>query len=76
MNKVIIIFYVLFLLAGCKNSNKQPERIPVAEVGNNILYYDEMPKLIQKGVNEADSAALISELYKQMGKKTAALAES
>ena len=57
-------------MTGCKNSNKQPGRIPVAEVGSNvILYYDEMPNLIQKGVNEADSAALIQNYINKWAKR-------
>ena len=76
MNKLIIILCSLFLLAGCKNNHNQTKRIAVAEVGKVVLYYDEMPKLIQHGINEADSAALISELYKQMGQKTTFVTES
>lgn len=56
-------------MAGCNKSNKQPERIAVAEVGNNILYYDEMPTLIQKGVNEADSAALFQNYINKWAKR-------
>jgi hypothetical protein len=58
MNKSIIIIMTVLLLAGCKNRNTQTKRIPVAEVGKVVLYYDEMPKLIQKGVNDSDSAVL------------------
>ena len=56
-------------MAGCKKSNKQPDRIAVAEVGNITLYYDEMPKLIQKGVNEADSAALFQNYINKWAKR-------
>lgn len=69
MNKILIIFCCLFLLAGCGKSNKQPGRIAVAEVGSNVLYYDEMPNLIQKGVNEADSAALIQNYINKWAKR-------
>jgi hypothetical protein len=69
MNKAIFIFCILMLLAGCKNGNKQIKRIPVAEVGSIILYYDEMPKIIQKGVNEADSAALFQNYINKWAKR-------
>ncbi len=59
MNKAIIILCGILLLTCCNNTHKQVKRIPVAAVGNTILYYDEMPNLIQRGVNEADSVALI-----------------
>ncbi len=58
MNKVILLLCCLFLLAGCKNKNNHPKRRALAEVGKEVLYYDEIPKLIQHGVNEADSVAL------------------
>jgi hypothetical protein len=69
MNKTVIIIWALFLLAGCKNSHNQTKRIAVAEVGKVILYYDEMPKLIQRGVNEADSAALFQNYIHKWAKR-------
>jgi hypothetical protein len=69
MNKTVIIILTLFLLAGCKNNRNQAKRIAVAEVGNIVLYYDEMPKLIQRGVNEADSAALFQNYINKWAKR-------
>ena len=69
MNKTVIIIWALFLLAGCKNSHNQTKRIAVAEVGKVILYYDEMTKLIQRGVNEADSAALFQNYIHKWAKR-------
>jgi hypothetical protein len=69
MNKSVIIILTLFLLAGCKNNRNQAKRIAVAEVGNIVLYYDEMPKLIQRGVNEADSAALFQNYINKWAKR-------
>jgi hypothetical protein len=69
MRRSIIILCSLILLAGCKNNNHQSQRIPVAEVGKVILYYDEMPKLIQHGVNDADSAALIQNFINKWAKR-------
>lgn len=69
MNKTIIILLALLLLTGCTKSRKQPERIAVAEVGKVILYYDEMPKLIQRGVNESDSAALFQNYINKWAKR-------
>jgi hypothetical protein len=57
------------LLAGCKNRNAQTKRIPVAEVGKVVLYYDEMPKLIQKGVNDSDSTALFQNYINKWAKR-------
>ncbi|MCX6253415.1 MAG: hypothetical protein NTV31_02940 [Bacteroidia bacterium] len=67
MNKTVIILLAILLLAGCKNNTT--ERVPVAEVGKVILYYDEMPQLIQRGINEADSAAIIQNYINKWAKR-------
>jgi hypothetical protein len=69
MNRAVIIFCCVFLIAGCDGNKKRPVRIAVAEVGNNILYYDEIPGLIQKDVNEADSAALVQNYINKWAKR-------
>jgi hypothetical protein len=70
MNKTVIILFGLVLLAtGCKARHSQTKRIAVAEVGKVILYYDEMPKLIQRGVNEADSVALFQNYINKWAKR-------
>src|SRR5664280_57535 len=69
MNKAIIILGGILLLAGCNNTHNQIKRIAVAEVSSTILYYDEMPKLIQRGVNEADSVALINNYINKWTKR-------
>ena len=70
MNKTILIFCSILLLTGCQRHNqKQSKRIPVAEVGKVVLYYDEMPKLIQKGVNESDSASLFQNYINKWAKR-------
>jgi len=69
MNKTVIILLAIFLLAGCRNNNNTTKRIAVAEVGKVILYYDEMPQLIQRGINEADSAAVIQNYINKWAKR-------
>ena len=69
MNKTIILIWSLLLLTGCNNNHNQTKKIPVAEVGKVILYWDEMPKLIQHGVNEADSAALFQNYINKWAKR-------
>jgi hypothetical protein len=69
MNRTIIIIWTIFLLAGCKSNHNQAKRVAVAEVGKIILYYDEIPKLIQHGVNEADSTALIQNYINKWAKR-------
>jgi hypothetical protein len=69
MNRTIIIIWTIFLLAGCKSNHNQAKRVAVAEVDKIILYYDEIPKLIQHGVNEADSTALIQNYINKWAKR-------
>ena len=67
MNKTVVILITVIILAGCRQLNEPAKRLAIAEVGNSVLYYDEMPQLIEKGVNESDSVALtqnyINRLY-------------
>jgi hypothetical protein len=69
MNKAAFIILIISLLAGCKNKNNKPNRIQVAEVGNSVLYYDELPRLIQRGVNEADSASIVQNYANKWAKR-------
>jgi hypothetical protein len=69
MNRTVIIFCSVLLLTGCKTNSVQPQRIALAEVGKVVLYYDQVPQLIQKGVNDADSAALFQNFINKWAKK-------
>ena len=69
MNRAILIFYSFLLLTGCNNKHNQNKRTAVAEVGQTILYYDEIPRLIQRDVNEADSVALIQNYINKWAKR-------
>ena len=60
---------MISLLAGCKNDHNLAKRIPLAEVGKVILYYDEMPKVNQGDENTADSAALIQNYINKWAKR-------
>jgi hypothetical protein len=69
MNRTVIIFCSVLLLTGCENKNAKPQRRAVAEVGKVVLYYDQMPKLIQKGVNDEDSVALFQNYINKWAKR-------
>jgi hypothetical protein len=69
MNKTILILCSILLLTGCNSNKKQAKRMPVAEVGKVVLYYDEMPTLIQKGVNESDSVSLYQNYINKWAKR-------
>ena len=69
MNKTIFFILIICLTSGCKDNNTMMGRIPVAEIDKVVLYYDEIPQLIQKGVNEADSAAIIQNYINKWAKR-------
>lgn len=68
MNKSIFLL-VLLVITACGNKASQPQRIPVAQVGKFILYFDDMPKVVQPGINETDSAALIQNYINKWAKR-------
>jgi hypothetical protein len=69
MNKTFILLLSICLFVSCKSKNITAKRIQLAEIGNVVLYYDEMPKLIQRGINEADSAAIIQNYINKWAKR-------
>lgn len=69
MNKIVILILAVSLFAGCSNKKNAIKRIPVAEVGKVVLYYDEIPRLIQSGINETDSTALIQDYINKWAKR-------
>jgi hypothetical protein len=69
MNRAITLLFIVVLVSGCGNRKDTAQRIPVAEVGKVVLYYDELPQLIQKGVNESDSIALIQNYINRWAKR-------
>lgn len=69
MNKTVITILIFVLLTGCKKEKNQDHRIPVAEVGKTILYYDEIPSMIQEGSSKADSIAIVQNYVNRWAKR-------
>lgn len=69
MNKVINILIIIMLLTTCKNKTEQIKRVVLARVGDFVLYYDEIPKLLQKGSSPEDSTAFIQNYINKWAKK-------
>jgi hypothetical protein len=57
------------LLTACKNRTDQIKRVAVARVGDFVLYYDEIPKLLQKGSTPEDSTAFVQNYINKWAKK-------
>jgi len=68
MNRILLLSFLIFFISACGN-NEPTKRAPVAEVGKVVLYYDELPKLIQHGINESDSIALIQNYINKWAKR-------
>ena len=76
MNKALFVFLIIFILPGCRNHNKTEKRIPAAKVGDVILYYDQIPKLIQPGTPDSDSTGIIQNYINKWVKKELVLKKS
>lgn len=69
-NRIITVFTLLVLaLFACRNFESQPQRIAVAKAGEKILYYDEIPNLIQAGMSKEDSIAIIRNYINKWAKR-------
>jgi hypothetical protein len=69
MNRIFFLVIIILLSLSCKKHAKNAQRLVVAEVDNSVLYYDEIPRLIQKGVNEPDSATVIQSYINKWAKR-------
>ena len=69
MNRLFFILFTIFIFPGCKDINNPNKRIVVAKVGDIILYYDEIPKLIQTETSENDSIGIIKNYINKWAKK-------
>jgi hypothetical protein len=69
MNRTINLLILVILLISCNNKTVQTKRIALAKIGDVILYYDEIPKLLQPGITQQDSAANIQNYINKWAKK-------
>ena len=68
MNK-LSLFVAVVLFTACAGEKNTNERIPVAQIGNVVLYYDEISNFVQSGVNEEDSTALVQNYINKWAKR-------
>ena len=69
MNKVVLLVVTIILLAGCEQKKNVPKRIPVAQVGKDILYFDEIPGMILEGINKSDSTSVVQNYINKWAKR-------
>lgn len=69
MNKILIISLMVCLSVSCKENKTTGRRIPIARIDNVVLYYDEIPLIITKGITEADSTAMVQNYINKWAKR-------
>jgi hypothetical protein len=69
MNKSVNILIIIILLTGCNNKSDLVKRVAIAKIGDVILYYDEIPKLLQPGISPEDSTAIYQNYINKWAKK-------
>ena len=69
MNKLLVVLTLLIFLASCGKKENGRGRIPVAEVGKAVLYYDMIPPIINHEIKEQDSVALIRNYINKWAKR-------
>jgi hypothetical protein len=76
MNKTVLYLFALLLFSGCANNTHAVKRVRVAEVGNVVLYYDDIPQLIKFDLKKSDSAAVIQNYINKWAKRELLLQKS
>jgi len=69
MNKTVIFLMLIFVLAGCNSNKNLARRIAIAEVGKDILYFDEIPEIILNGITKTDSTSVIQNYINKWAKR-------
>ncbi|NLN30890.1 MAG: hypothetical protein GX158_06625 [Bacteroidales bacterium] len=68
MNRILLILFMIILIpAGCKNSNSK--RVPVAKAGKSTLYLDQVNSLVPSGTPSTDSIALVKNYINSWAKR-------
>jgi len=67
MNKLAGILFLVLVMLGCQNQ-KTAIRIPVAEVGKKILYYDQIPQMITENLY-GDSIVMVQNYINRWAKQ-------
>ena len=67
MNNLIKILFFILIVSGC-NPKKEINRIPVAEIGKKILYYDQIPQMLIRDLHGPDSTAMVQNYINRWAK--------
>lgn len=69
MSRFFMPFLLLVFLLGCKDNENQGKRVPVARIGDNILYFDQIKEFLPSGISPSDSAAIVKSYIDKWAKR-------
>ena len=69
MNKLVAILFAILIISGCSQNKDTVERVPIAEVGRKILYFDEVPIMLTAGLQGTDSAIMVQNYINKWAKR-------
>ncbi len=69
MNKIFFVILALLVISGCSSGRSREKRIPVAEAGKVVLYYDQIPSQIRESVASGDSTNVIQNYINRWARK-------
>jgi hypothetical protein len=69
MNRVLVILLILLFTVSCKKSNNAEKRVAIAKAGDEVLYLDQVPKLIFPDTSKADSTVIVQNYINKWAKK-------
>lgn len=67
MNRTLVFLIAIVLCSGCSHKKDTKVRIPIAEIGKTILYYDEIPDIHFS--TKEDSTAMVQHYINSWGKR-------
>lgn len=68
MNRFFVSL-LLIILYGCNSGENEGKRIPVAKIGDNVLYMDQIKEYMPGGLSSADSAAFVKNYIDRWAKR-------
>lgn len=69
MSKITYILLLACFLVACRTGSNGSKRIPVAKIGEEVLYYDDIPSHLTDGLSGDDSVTGIRNYINQWGKR-------
>jgi hypothetical protein len=69
MNKILTLFLIIALTAGCTNRKNTNKSVAVARAGDVVLYLDQITPMIQAGTSRADSTAIVQDYINKWARR-------